>query len=82
MSATVKSVDKKVREVKMNARKRPGGNAPRIHRRVHKQVKVEVFRKMQARYKRGMDARLAVLVDFPEKRWHESKKPRETGGDL
>ena len=73
--------DKKVREVRMNARKRVG-NVPRMHRRVHKQFKVEVFHRMQARYKRGMDARLAVLVDFPEKRWHESKKPRETGGDL
>lgn len=66
------TVDKKQRVVHMNARKREG-NPPRPGR-VHRQVRTEVFHVMQVRYKHGMDARLAVRVPFPEKRWHESKK--------
>ncbi len=72
--------DQKQREVRMNAR-RKGGNPPRMHRRVHSQVKVEVFNVMQRRYQRGMDARLAVLVPWPE-RVHDSKRDKVEGESL
>ncbi len=72
--------DQKQREVRMNAR-RKGGNPPRSQRRVHSQVKVEVFNVMQRRYKRGMDARIAVRVPWPE-RVHESKKDKPEGDKL
>ena len=74
--------DIKQREVRMNARKKPG-NKPRYHKRVHRQVKVEVFRAMQRDYRLGSDARIAVFAGkFSDERWHESKKDRfESGGE-
>lgn len=79
--------DVKEREVRMGAKKRVG-NKPRYHKRVHKQIRVEVFRVMQQRYKSGMNAQVAVRLPsyralprsetgMPDVRWHESKKPQE-----
>ena len=83
MSATMQSVDKKVREVRMNARKR-GGNVPRTQRRTHAQIKAEVFGPMQVAYHAGIEARLAVRVKWPDERWHESKKDARSraGGEI
>ncbi len=72
--------DQKQREVRMNAR-RKGGNPPRMHRRVHKSIRLGLFRVMQARYRRGMDARLAVRVPWPE-RVHDSKRDKVEGESL
>ena len=84
--------DVKQREVRMGAKKL-AGNPPRYHKRVHKQIRVEVFRPMQQRYKSGMDARRAVRLPsyqdlprsetgMPEVRWHERKEPRFEEADV
>lgn len=64
--------DQKQREVRMSGQKKPG-NKPRMHRRAHKSLRA-MWRDMAAWYQEGADARLAVLVKFPE-REHDSKKP-------
>lgn len=45
---------------------------PKLHRCAYRSLR-PMWRTMQRRYARGMDARLAVRVPFPE-REHDSKK--------
>lgn len=52
----------------------------RTLRRAHKSIKV-MWKVMQYRYKRGMDARLAVRVPFPE-RVHDSLAESFKGDEL
>lgn len=64
--------DQKQREVRMNAKKRPG-NKPRMHRKAHKSLK-PMWQDMAAWYQEGAPSTQAVRVDFPERKSERRKK--------